>query len=181
MLHALSKIPLNPTGLKLQPKFCKEFSAEFWLQNLQFCKKNLYEQSPPLICACSFLHLNSICFNPINLITHWWTCYQELASRFFVKWVEGYHKLEFLTHFCREGGKKNTGTILSVSSQPVVKMRKKEWTKFFAGTSVTHGDDVPAIGEGDELPPSEEPENRKELPLQILFAIFLMGLPPVGW
>lgn len=130
MLRALSKIPLNPTGLNLQPKFCKEFSAAFWLQNFQFCKENLYEQSPPLICACSFLHLNSICFNPINLITHWWTCYQELASRFFVKWMEGYHKLEFLTHFCREGGKKIQGLFSQSARSLWLKWGKRNGPNF---------------------------------------------------
>jgi len=65
--------------------------------------------------------------------------------------VEEYHKLEFLKYFYREGGKK-TGSILLVSLQPVVKMRQKGWTKIFAGTSVTHGDNVSATSEGDELP-----------------------------
>lgn len=69
--------------------------------------------------------------------------------------MEEYHKLEFLKYFYREGGK-NTGTILLVSLQPVVKMRKKGWTKFFAGASVIHGDNVPAISKADELPLREE-------------------------
>lgn len=44
----------------------------------------------------------------------------------------------------------------SLSLHPVVTIMKKELTKFFAKTSVTHGDNVPAISKGDELPLSEE-------------------------
>lgn len=97
--------------------------------------------------------------------------------------VEQYHKLEFLTYFYREGGE-NRGTLLSVSLQPVVQMRQKGWTKFFAGTSVTHGDCVPALIKGDEISLSEGLSSSWKLErasFANLFAIFLMSLSPASW
>lgn len=108
---------LNPTNL------CNQNSTKNFLQRVFIAESLIY--------ACSLLLLNAICFNPINLIIYLWTWYLKLASRFSVKWVEEYEKLDFPTYFNREGEEKNTGTIPLVSLLPMVKMRIKEWTQFF--------------------------------------------------
>lgn len=162
---------LNPTNL------CNQNSTKNFLQRVFIAESLIY--------ACYLLLLNAICFNPINLIIYLWTWYLKLASRFSVKWVEEYEKLDFPTYFNREGEEKNTGTIPLVSLLPMVKMRIKEWTQFFFQEPLsfmeTTSQKSARMSNYHWVRNSAAAGNWKELPLQILFAILLMGLSPASW